>query len=310
MTRAPASAKSRELAAPIPLLAPVMTATFAVRCLPIPAAIPALPESCSRRRCYACSRDIVTGFGQGGAARAVIAAAEVILAAGALGVVSGLFGGLFGIGGGVLAIPLLGLAYGLHQQMAQGTVLVMVVPNVLFGLWGYRRRVGVDLRIGATLAVTATVSTYPAAHFATELDPHGLRLAFAAFLAILAALIAYRSRQAAAIAPARPPLAWGWTALVGVAGGIVSGLFGVGGAFIVPPALTAFFGLRQIEAQGLALALVSPVTLVALVTYARAGEVDWGLGIPLAVGGIAAIPAGVGAAYRPPGGRRAMGVLR
>src|ERR1051325_7434826 len=230
----------------------------------------------------------------------MIAAAERILAAGALGVVSGLFGGLFGIGGGVLAIPLLGLAYGLHQQMAQGTVLVMVVPNVLFGLWGYRRRVGVDLRIGATLAVTATVSTYPAAHFATELDPHGLRLAFAAFLAILATLIAYRSRQAAAIAPARPPLAWGWTALVGVAGGIVSGLFGVGGAFIVPPALTAFFGLRQIEAQGLALALVSPVTLVALVTYARAGEVDWGLGIPLAVGGIAAIPAGVAAAYRRP----------
>jgi len=230
----------------------------------------------------------------------MIAAVERILAAGALGVVSGLFGGLFGIGGGVLAIPLLGLAYGLHQQMAQGTVLVMVVPNVLFGLWGYRRRVGVDLRIGATLALTATVSTYPAAHFATELDPHGLRLAFAAFLAILAALIAYRSRQAAAIAPARPPLAWGWTALVGVAGGIVSGLFGVGGAFIVPPALTAFFGLRQIEAQGLALALVSPVTLVALVTYARAGEVDWGLGIPLAVGGIAAIPAGVAAAYRLP----------
>jgi len=230
----------------------------------------------------------------------MIAAAERILAAGALGVVSGLFGGLFGIGGGVLAIPLLGLAYGLHQQMAQGTVLVVVVPNVLFGLWGYRRRVGVDLRIGATLAVTATVSTYPAAHLATELDPHGLRLAFAAFLAILAALIAYRSRQAAAIAPARAALAWGWTALVGVAGGIVSGLFGVGGAFIVPPALTAFFGLRQIEAQGLALALVSPVTLVALVTYARAGEVDWGLGIPLAVGGIAAIPAGVAAAYRLP----------
>src|ERR1051326_2393826 len=94
MPRAPASAKSRELAAPIPLLAPVMTATFAVRCLPIPAAIPALPESCSRRRCYACSRDIVTGFGQGGQARAMIAAAERILAAGALGVVSGLFGGL------------------------------------------------------------------------------------------------------------------------------------------------------------------------------------------------------------------------
>src|SRR5947207_2650720 len=103
-------AKSRALAAPIPLLAPVMTATLPVRSMPIRAAIPALPESCPRRRCYACSRDIVTGFGQEGQGRAMIAAAERILAAGALGVVSGLFGGLFGIGGGVLAIPLLGLA--------------------------------------------------------------------------------------------------------------------------------------------------------------------------------------------------------
>src|SRR5438309_3113854 len=109
-----------------------MTATLPVRSTPIRAAIPALAESCPRRRCYAGSRTIVTGFGQEGQARAMIAAAERILAAGALGVVSGLFGGLFGIGGGVLAIPLLGLAYGLHQQMAQGTVLVMVVPNVLF----------------------------------------------------------------------------------------------------------------------------------------------------------------------------------
>ena len=234
-------------------------------------------------------------------------AAGQIAAVGALGVLSGLFGGLFGIGGGVLAIPLLGLLFGLHQQMAQGTVLIMVAPNVLFGFWNYRRRVGVDPRIAVTLGVSALVSTFPAAHFATGLDPHGLRLAFAAFLALLAALIVYRTRRATVITPARPPLSWGWTVLVGVAGGIVSGFFGVGGAFIAPPALTAFFGLRQIEAQGLALALVCPSTIVALLTYARAGEVDWGLGIPLAIGGIAAIPAGVAVAYRLPERRLRLG---
>jgi uncharacterized membrane protein YfcA len=80
----------------------------------------------------------------------------------------------------------------------------------------------------------------------------------------------------------------------------VSGLFGVGGAFIAPPVLTAFFGVRQIEAQGLALALVFPGTFVALATYAGAGQVDWLLGVPLAIGGIAAIPLGVAAAHRLP----------
>jgi uncharacterized membrane protein YfcA len=88
--------------------------------------------------------------------------------------------------------------------------------------------------------------------------------------------------------------------VLGAAGGVVSGLFGVGGAFIAPPVLTAFFGVRQVEAQGLALALVCPGTIIALFTYSGAGQVEWTLGIPLAIGGIAAIPAGVAAARRLP----------
>jgi uncharacterized protein len=76
---------------------------------------------------------------------------------------------------------------------------------------------------------------------------------------------------------------------LGIVGGIVSGLFGVGGALIVPPALTAFFGVRQVEGQGLGLALVAPGSVIALVAYAGAGQVDWRLGIPLAVGGVVAI---------------------
>ena len=66
----------------------------------------------------------------------------------------------------------------------------------------------------------------------------------------------------------------------GIVGGVVSGFFGVGGAFIAPPLLTTFFGLGQLEAQGLALALVSPSALLALVAYAGAGQVDWFVGIP------------------------------
>jgi uncharacterized protein len=64
--------------------------------------------------------------------------------------------------------------------------------------------------------------------------------------------------------------------------------------------LTTFFGLRQLEAQGLALALVSPSALIALLAYAEAGRVDWLVGLPLALGGIAAISAGVKFASRLP----------
>jgi uncharacterized membrane protein YfcA len=231
----------------------------------------------------------------------MIATALQIAAAAGLGVGPGLLGGLFGVGGGFLVIPLLGILYGIHQQMAQGTALVMVVPNVLFAFWRYRQRFGVDLRMAAAIAASALVTTYPTARLATGLDPHGLRLAFAAFLAGLGAVVAYRTwRGVLPAAAARPRLAWGWTAIVGLIGGVVSGFFGVGGAFIAPPLLTAFFGVRQIEAQGLGLALVCPAAVVALFTYAAAGQVDWLVGIPLAIGGTAAISAGVAIAHRLP----------
>ncbi len=232
--------------------------------------------------------------------KAMIATALQIAAATGLGVGSGLLGGLFGVGGGFLVIPLMGILYGIHQQAAQGTALVMVVPNVLFAFWRYRQRFGVDLRMAGTIAASSLVATYPTARLATRLDPHGLRLAFAVFLTGLAAVVAYRTWRGALAVAARPALAWGWTAVVGIIGGVVSGFFGVGGAFIAPPLLTAFFGVRQIEAQGLGLALVCPSAIVALFTYAAAGQVDWLIGIPLAIGGIAAISAGVAVAHRLP----------
>ena len=205
----------------------------------------------------------------------MLSAALRILATTALGGAAGFFGGVFGVGGGAIAIPLLGLLYQLDQQTTQGTTLVMVVPNVLLGFWRYRRRVGIDLRIAGALAFSVMASTYPAARFVTALDPRGLRLAFAAFLVILAAIIAYRTRRGFSRQPDREPLAWGWSVPLGIVGGIVSGLFGVGGALIVPPAVTAFFGVRQVEGQGLGLALVAPGSVIALVAYAMLAPDRW-----------------------------------
>jgi hypothetical protein len=48
-----------------------------------------------------------------------------------LGVALGFLGGLFGICGGIIVIPLLVLGFGLAQALAQGTDLVMMVPNLL-----------------------------------------------------------------------------------------------------------------------------------------------------------------------------------
>jgi hypothetical protein len=218
-----------------------------------------------------------------------------------LGGVLGALGGLFGIGGGILAIPVLGLAFGLNQQHAQGTALVMVVPNVLVGLWGYARRGSVDRRVAVVLGACAVPFTYLGALYATRVAGPGLRYGFGAYAAVLALWFAYRTLSAAKNTPrATPRLAWGWTAVVGALGGILSGLFSVGGALFAVPFLSLFFAYSQTEAQGLSLALVAPGTIVGIVAYALAHDVDWGIGIPLAAGGTVCVRYGVALAHRLP----------
>src|SRR6185503_20256486 len=73
----------------------------------------------------------------------------------ALGAALGFLGGLFGIGGGIIAIPVLSLVFGMDQHLAQGTTLVMVVPNVMLGLWRYYKRGGVNIRYAIVLGSSA-----------------------------------------------------------------------------------------------------------------------------------------------------------
>jgi hypothetical protein len=219
-----------------------------------------------------------------------------------LGAIVGALGGLFGIGGGIIAIPLLVLFFGLDEQHAQGTALVMVAPNVLIGLWSYAQHGDVDRRVALLLAACAVPFTYVGALYATHAGP-GLRYGFGAFAGALAIYFAFRSLRMKPVAPNAKPVArfaWGWTAVVGVFGGILSGLFSVGGAVFAVPLLALFFGYAQTEAQGLSLALVAPGTIVGIVAYALAGDVDWAIGIPLALGGVFSVRYGVALAHRLP----------
>ena len=216
-----------------------------------------------------------------------------------LGVLFGYLGGLFGIGGGLVAIPVLGVFFGYSEQVAQGTALVMIVPNVLLGLWHYVRKVGLDTRLAVTLAVTAVPFTFAGAHFATVLPSAPLRIAFAIFIAAIAAQMAWRTFAPTGVhVPHRYP--WPLAGLVGAIGGTLSGFFSVGGAVFAVPAMSSLFGLSQVAAQGMGLALVAPGTIVSILTYAAARDVAWIPGLALALGGAISVPHGVNLAKRLP----------
>ncbi|HZV79289.1 MAG TPA: sulfite exporter TauE/SafE family protein [Candidatus Binatus sp.] len=218
----------------------------------------------------------------------------------ALGALLGWLGGIFGIGGGLFAISILGIWFGMDQQHAQGTSLVMVVPNALIGVYQYWRRGGMDPRIVALMMVTAGVTTYLFARIAVALPSAPLRRGFAIFLIVLAIYYAWRGYADSRTRGAPLVLPWPLTGIIGVLGGALSGLFTVGGAVFAVPALTLFFGTSQTVAQGIGLALVVPGLIFGLIVYGGAGDVHWPIGLALAAGSVGTVSWGVSVAHKLP----------
>lgn len=216
------------------------------------------------------------------------------------GAALGTLGGLFGIGGGLIAIPLLGVLFGLDQQIAQGTALVMVVPNVMLALWRYNQRNRLNWRWAAVLALAGFCWALIGANVATSLSNSLMRYLFVGFLLLLILYNGWRLYRPLLLAQGAHPPTTGRLALLGSVAGLAGGLFGVGGAVVATPVLTSVFGLSQVLAQGLALAMALPSTAVTLATFAAHGQVAWGMGLALSCGGLLSISWGVRMAHAVP----------
>lgn len=217
-----------------------------------------------------------------------------------LGAVFGWVGGLLGIGGGLIAIPILVLFFDMSQQLAQGTALIMITPNVMLAFWRYHQRHPMPLaRIAGMLALSLP-SSWAAARLAVHLDSHVLTQVFAAFLFLLSFYFFFG--QQAMPGADQPGSKWPlrYLPLVGVLSGFSAGFFSVGAGLVASPLLVRGFRLSMAQAQGMALSVVVPGALVSLGTFAQAHQVDWSTGLLLAAGGALSISSGVALAHRLP----------
>lgn len=230
-----------------------------------------------------------------------------MLVAGCLfaGALIGFTGGVLGIGGGLLAIPLLGLAFDMSQQMAQGTAMIMVLPAVLMSIRQYNRYAQIDLKAAAVGGLASVACTWLGARVALGMDPAVLRVMYAGFVFCIAIFYFHQSTRRPARARSgarRRPLQVSrlWFAGLGMLAGTTGGIFGVGGSIMIVPLLTTVLRYSQTGAQALALTMIVPGAAVALATYTFHGEADWLIGLPLAVGSILMVPYGVRLAYALP----------
>ena len=83
-------------------------------------------------------------------------------------------------------------------------------------------------------------------------------------------------------------------AAIGGAGGLLSGLLGVGGGVVMVPLLVLRAGYRQREAHAMSLGAIIPISLASVITYGVAGQVRIGYALALALGSVFGARVGAG----------------
>ncbi|HDR29667.1 sulfite exporter TauE/SafE family protein [Rhodovulum sp.] len=240
-----------------------------------------------------------------------------------MGGLVGVLSGMFGIGGGFLMTPLL-FFIGIPPAVAVATEAAQIVASSFSGVLAHLRRKTVDIRMGTVLMIGGLVGAGIGIAIFNMLRQMGqvdllVKLCYVIFLGIIGALMfmeslrAIRRSRSGKTAPRRrqrtwihalpfkmkfrtsglyisviPPLAAG--ALVG----ILAAIMGVGGGFIMVPAMIYLLGMPTKVVVGTSLFQIIFVTAFATLLHAMTNfTVDLGLAVLLLIGGV--IGAQVGA---------------
>jgi uncharacterized membrane protein YfcA len=167
----------------------------------------------------------------------------------AIGVTLGMLGG----GGAILTLPMLVYALHVEPKTAIATSLFVVGATSLVGMSVHARAGVVRWKIGAIFGAAAMSGAYAGGRLAHRV-PAGVLLVFFGIVMVTTATFMLRPRKDDG-APPRPLKVLQVLAL-GAGVGIISGLVGAGGGFLIVPALVLFGGLPMREAIGTSLFVI------------------------------------------------------
>lgn len=229
-------------------------------------------------------------------------AAQIILAlvsGGLIGLVLGLVGG----GGSILAVPLLVHVVGVGSTHAAiGTAAVAVTANALMGLFAHARTGAIKWRCAIVFALSGAVGAAIGAEIGKAFDGGHLLTLFGVLMIGVGVSMLFRRGRfddpdvRLTRATARYLLPRIVPAGLGV--GLAAGFFGIGGGFLIVPALVAPTAMPIAFAVGTSLVVIVALGFTTAVSYAGSGLVDWPLTALLIVGGAVGAGAGVGLGRR------------
>ena len=239
------------------------------------------------------------------------------------GFLIGLSLGALGGGGSILAVPVLVYIAGESPQAATTTSLIVVGLAALVGMGEHFRAGRVEVRPGLLFGLAGVGGSFLGSALNRGLDPDVLLLAFSGLIMVAAWRMLTgcptctrvgeeaAERAAATDGDGRgggpvgvrlrldaPTVAK--VVAAGTAVGFFTGLFGVGGGFIIVPALTLLLAFPMPKAIGTSLLIIAINCAWALLARVGHTEVDWAVTVPFAIAALAGVVTGTRIADRLP----------
>lgn len=233
-----------------------------------------------------------------------------------LGGMVGVLSGMFGVGGGFLMTPLL-FFIGIPPAVAVATEANQIVASSFSGVLAHFRKKTVDFRMGGVLLIGGLIGAALGVQLFNLLKAAGqvdllVRLCYVVFLGIIGSLMfieslnAIRKTKAGAPPPKRRQRSWVHALpfkmrfrtsglyisvipplIVGLLVGVLAAIMGVGGGFIMVPAMIYILGMPTKVVVGTSLFQIIFVTAFTTLLHATTNQtVDMMLAVLLLVGGV------------------------
>ena len=201
-----------------------------------------------------------------------------------LGVLIGLVLGTIGAGGAILAVPGLIAVMGLSTVAATTSSLVIVGSAAIAGFIPRLKTKTVDVRLGLTFSALGILGTYAGTQL-VKVVPESVQVVLFASLMFGAAIAMWRGPVSESNSEIKSQ--WPFVFVVATAIGVLTGLLGVGGGFLIVPALVLILKVPTKTAAGTSLVAIASTSAIAfLMRIEYWGEIPVG---PIAAFTLAAI---------------------
>ncbi len=202
-----------------------------------------------------------------------------------IGFIAGFLGGQFGVGGALLTTPAIRLILQQKALIAVGTPLPIMIPTVLAGLYNYKKNNLIDIKKGLIIGLVGALSSVFGAYLTPLIGGSTLLIITAVLIGLVSLKFFSPSPQSSPTqTPRRARGARPTTFIVGLIAGFLSGLLGLGGGFIIIPALTILMGMEIKKAFGTSLLAILFIAIPGSIAHYLLGNIDLKLAFFITLG--------------------------